>query len=89
MTGLLLDGLLAAMLLFSAWAALVSRDLFRGIVFFIVFGLLMALAWLRLRAPDVALAEAAVGAGLTGVLLVEALGRIRRALAERELRSDE
>jgi uncharacterized MnhB-related membrane protein len=39
-------------------------------VLFIAFGLTMALAWARLTAPDLALAEAAVGAGLTGVLLV-------------------
>lgn len=86
--GLLLELLLAGLLLFSAWAALTSADLFRGIVFFIVFGLLMALAWLRLQAPDVALAEAAVGAGLTGVLLLEALGRIRRSLKARRERGD-
>lgn len=40
---------------------------------FIIFGLLMALAWARLAAPDIALAEAAIGAGLTGALLLDAL----------------
>jgi energy-converting hydrogenase B subunit D len=44
---------------------------------FIVFGLLMALAWARLDAPDIALAEAAIGAGLTGALLLDALGALR------------
>ena len=29
------------------------------------FGLVLSLVWLRLQAPDVALAEAAIGAGLT------------------------
>jgi energy-converting hydrogenase B subunit D len=32
----------------------------------------------RLEAPDVALAEAAIGAGLTGALLLDALGHLRR-----------
>jgi len=36
-----------------------------------VFGLLMALAWVRLAAPDIALAEAAIGTGITGVLLID------------------
>lgn len=67
-----LDGLLVLALLVTAVAALASRNLFRAVVMFIAFGLLMALAWVRLQAPDIALAEAAIGAGLTGVLLLDA-----------------
>jgi uncharacterized MnhB-related membrane protein len=37
----------------------------------------MALAWARLGAPDIALAEAAIGAGLTGALLLDAVGHLR------------
>ena len=65
------DGALVLMLVLLAWRALAVRGLFQGAVLFIVFGLLMALAWARLAAPDLALAEAAIGAGLTGVLLVD------------------
>jgi energy-converting hydrogenase B subunit D len=42
---------------------------------FIAFGLLMALVWGRLNAFDVAMAEAAIGAGLTGALLLAALAK--------------
>ncbi len=53
-------------------------------------GLLMALAWVRMRAPDVALAEAALGAGLTGPLFLSALRRMNRPRkGERRLDSDE
>ncbi|RFA31033.1 hypothetical protein CAI21_03410 [Alkalilimnicola ehrlichii] len=83
------DILLGGLLLMSAWAALAGADLFRNVAFMIVFGVLMALAWLRLQAPDVALAEAAVGAGITGVLLIVALARVRRSLAARVRRPDE
>ena len=76
---LVVDVLLVGMTVLAALAAVASRDVFRAVAFFIVFGALMALIWLRLSAPDVALAEAAVGAGLTGVLMLETLGRIRRA----------
>lgn len=69
-----LDVLLALALLWSAWRTLATPDLTRAVVMFIVFGLLMALAWARLSAPDIALAEAAIGAGLTGALLLDALG---------------
>lgn len=72
------DLVLGLALLASAAGALGSRELFRAIVMFIVFGLLMTLAWVRLQAPDIALAEAAIGAGLTGVLLLDTLGYLRR-----------
>ncbi len=36
----------------------------------------MALIWARLRAPDIALAEASIGSGLTGALLLGALRRL-------------
>ncbi|MGB5472752.1 MAG: DUF4040 domain-containing protein [Gammaproteobacteria bacterium] len=73
------DSLLGLGLLWLAWRALACPDLFRAIVLFVAFGLLMALAWARLDAPDIALAEAAIGAGLTGALLMAALARLNRA----------
>ena len=69
----LMDMLLALLLLGLAWGALSTRDLKRGVVLFIAFGLLLSLVWARLRAPDLALAEAAIGAGLSGALLLSAL----------------
>lgn len=70
------DALLGLGLLWLAWRALACPDLFKAIVLFVAFGLFMALVWVRLEAPDVALAEAAIGAGLTGALLMAALARI-------------
>jgi multisubunit Na+/H+ antiporter MnhB subunit len=65
------DGLLALGLLLLAWLIVISANLFRAIMLFITFGLLMALCWARLAAPDLALAEAAIGAGITGALLLD------------------
>lgn len=79
----LLDVLLLLTLLLLAWRALASTELFTGIIVFIGFGLMMALAWLRLRAPDIALAEAAIGAGLTGALLLNAYAKQGRATDEK------
>jgi uncharacterized MnhB-related membrane protein len=72
------DGLLALGLLVLAWSLLRSPDMFKAIVLFISFGLVMSLSWVRLRAVDIALAEAAIGAGLTGALFLSALSRIQR-----------
>ena len=74
--GWLFDALLALALPVLAWRTLAARDLFRAIVLFISFGLLVALSWVRLGAPDIALAEAAIGAGVTGALLLNTLGSL-------------
>lgn len=73
---LIMDITLGLLLIALAWRALVSPGLFRGIVFFMVFGLMMAMSWARLGAPDIAIAEAAIGAGLTGALLLSTLSAI-------------
>ncbi|HVL76973.1 MAG TPA: DUF4040 domain-containing protein [Noviherbaspirillum sp.] len=78
------DLLLSAALIWSAIRAITVADLFRAVVMFIVFGLLVALVWARLDAPDIALAEAAIGAGLTGALLLDAVGHLRAIQLVRE-----
>jgi uncharacterized MnhB-related membrane protein len=70
------DAFVGLGLLWLAWRALACPDLFKAVVLFIAFGLLLAVAWVRLEAPDVALAEVAIGAGLTGALLMAALARL-------------
>lgn len=74
------DVLLALTIVGLAWMALLSREPRRGVILFIAFGFLLALVWARLRAPDLALAEAAIGAGLGGALMLAAA---RRAAARR------
>ncbi|WP_217477543.1 hydrogenase subunit MbhD domain-containing protein [Stutzerimonas stutzeri] len=73
MTEWLFDGVLGALLLGLAFGALHGRNLYASVLLFIAFGLALALIWARLGAADLALAEAAIGAGLTGVLLFTAL----------------
>lgn len=82
------DVTLGLTLMWLAWRALASEDLFKGIVLFIAFGLLMALAWVRLDAPDIALAEAAIGAGLTGALLLGALAKLEAGAESRSRRPE-
>ena len=81
------DIMTSATLLWLAWKMLRSTDIFRAIIFFLCFGLLMSIAWVRMHAPDVALAEAAIGTGLTGPLFLAALKRMERA-EKRERRLD-
>ena len=61
----------------AVWT-IAARDTFAAVVGFVAYGLLLALVWLRLAAPDVALTEAAIGSGVTGGLLLGASIRLRR-----------
>ena len=70
------DALLLLSMIVLAWQGVHARNMFRAVVSFMMFGLLTAVAWVRLEAPDIALAEAALGAGLTGALLLATLGRL-------------
>jgi multisubunit Na+/H+ antiporter MnhB subunit len=78
MIGLAIDGILCLLLVTTALAAVTGRDILAGIVFFVAFGILLAVAWVRLGAVDLAIAEGAIGTGLTGVLLISAWARLRR-----------
>ncbi|MFY0990105.1 hydrogenase subunit MbhD domain-containing protein [Halomonas sp. C05BenzN] len=68
----------AGLLVALAVACLVDRRLARACLAFVGFALLMALAWWRLGAPWLGLAEALLGALLTGGALFHALGRDSR-----------
>ena len=74
---LIFDFVLVVLLIWLAWRSMTDPDLLRAVVRFIIMGLLMAVAWVRLNAADVALAEAAVGSGLTGALILSAWARKR------------
>lgn len=71
-----LDLALVAVLVWLVWRMLSTPRRFEMVVLYITFGITMALCWVRLRAPDLALVEAAIGAGLTGTLLLDTLGRL-------------
>ena len=60
----------------AAWT-IVARRTFAAVVGFVAYGLLLSIAWVALSAIDVALTEAAIGSGLTGVLLIGAATRLR------------
>jgi multisubunit Na+/H+ antiporter MnhB subunit/multisubunit Na+/H+ antiporter MnhC subunit len=74
-----LDLGLAILVLAVAGWTIAARELFASVVGYVAYGLLLSIVWIRLYAPDVALTEAAIGSGVTGVLLVTSGSRLRRA----------
>ncbi len=80
-----LDVGLALLVVGVAVWTIAARDLFASVVSYVAYGLLLAFVWIRLYAPDVALTEAAVGGGVTGVLLITAgkrLGALKNVAQE-------
>jgi multisubunit Na+/H+ antiporter MnhB subunit len=73
---LVFDIALVAGLIALALHIVVSRESKGAIVAFIAFGLLLGIGWARLASVDVALTEAAIGGGLTGMLLLRAHAHI-------------
>jgi multicomponent Na+:H+ antiporter subunit B len=77
---------LYAALTFSVLAALAAtflRDVLNAIIAFAAFSFGIAVAWILLAAPDVALTEAAVGAGITTVFFLVTIAKTVRPSGER------
>ncbi len=64
------DVALCAGLVWVALRTVTVRDRINAVILFMAFGLLLALVWARLGLIDLALAEAIIGSGLTGALLL-------------------
>jgi len=78
----LLVGVLLVFTLAAAVVTALARRLVTTLVAFAAYGLGLALVWLALRAPDVALTEAAVGAGVTTALFLLLVKRAAGADAD-------
>jgi multisubunit Na+/H+ antiporter MnhB subunit len=76
------NGLIALCLVVAGAWTVIARDLLAATVAFVVLGLMLALGWSWLGAVDVAIAEAAIGGGLTGLLLLGAAARLLGTEAE-------
>jgi multicomponent Na+:H+ antiporter subunit B len=77
------EAALLGFVLVSALVTVFLRDVLAAIVAFAAYSLGLALLWLTLQAPDVALTEAAIGAGVTTVLFVLTLTKTVRPPAEK------
>lgn len=76
---------LLGLLLVAAAATVVAERLLTAIVTFGVYSLAMAMLWAAFRAPDVALTEAAVGAGVTTGLFLVVVFRVDAVASRRSL----
>ncbi len=74
--------MLISLMIFSISVSVI-KSLLGSIIVFAVYSLVMAILWQQLNAPDLAITEASVGAGITTILFIFALKRIRRNTSSR------
>lgn len=75
----LLNILLLLFLIICAIGVAYMRDLLSAVILFSAFGLVMAIVWQQLSAPDVAMVEAALGTGVASLLMIAAISKTKRA----------
>lgn len=66
---IMLDVVLLALVIIAGIAAIEVRSLFAAVMLASIYSLLMACFWTTMDAVDVAYTEAAVGAGISTILL--------------------
>lgn len=71
-------------LLVCAIAAALTKRLLISVIVFMGYSLVMSLIWVLLQSPDLAITEAAVGAGVTSILFFVTLHKIGRIREEEE-----
>lgn len=74
--------ILLGFLVVCAIAASLSRNLLNTILIFMSYSLVMSVIWILLESPDLAITEAAVGAGVTTVLFLVTLKKIHAIIKE-------
>ena len=74
----ILNLVLVIFLIVCALAVERTNDLLSAIIIYASYSLIMAVLYLFLMAPDIALTEAAIGAGVTTILLIGVISRTRR-----------
>ena len=74
---ILIEAILLIYLICAAIAVSVIKRLLAAVIVFASYSAVMTVLWILLSAPDLALTEAAVGVGITGVLFFVVLKRIQ------------
>ncbi len=74
----IVECVLLLILLVTGVSAPLQKHPLLMIISFTTFGLVMSVIWMLLQAPDLAITEAAVGTGVSGVLFYLCLRRIRQ-----------
>lgn len=80
--------ILLGFLLVCAISVSFSKNLLNSIIIYMAFSLIMSIIWIILESPDLAITEAAVGAGVTSLLFFVTLKKIHAVKGDEENEQD-
>ncbi|MGL5149772.1 MAG: hydrogenase subunit MbhD domain-containing protein [Clostridium sp.] len=75
---MIFETILLTFLLVCAIAVSLTKNLLSSVVIFMSYSLIVSVLWLLLRSPDLAITEAAVGAGITSTLFFVTLQNVKK-----------
>ena len=78
------ETILLTFMIICAVSVSLSKNLLSSVIIFMSYSLIASVVWLLLRSPDLAITEAAVGAGVTGVLFYITLKNVNKLKEEDE-----
>lgn len=76
--------ILMTFLVICAIAVSFSKNVLNSVLIFMSYSLVMSIVWILLESPDLAITEAAVGAGVTSVLFFVTLKKIHAIKGDEE-----
>ena len=76
--------ILLVFLVLCAAAVSFHKNLLNSILSFMAYSLIMSILWMIMESPDLAITEAAVGAGVTSLLFFVTLKKIKGISAEKD-----
>ena len=79
-----LNILLLIFIIVCALAVSLTKDLLTSVIIFMSQSLAMSIIWVMLESPDLAVTEAAVGAGVTSLLFFVTLKKIHAIKGEKK-----
>lgn len=81
---IIFESILITFMIVCAIAVSCTKNLLSSVIIFMSYSLIASVVWLLLRSPDLAVTEAAVGAGITSTLFFITLKNVNKLYEEGE-----
>ena len=81
---IIFESILLTFMIICAISVSLSKNLLSSVIIFMSYSLVASIVWLLLRSPDLAITEAAVGAGVTSTLFFITLKNVGKLHEEGE-----
>ena len=75
---------LVLLLLGCAVSVNLTKSLLQAVIIFMAYSSIMCVLWILMESPDLAITEAAVGAGVSGMLFLLTLRKLRQMDAKKD-----